>query len=124
VAIGVSTDVEPWERLVVEAARVVRAGSALVHVGVHPCFVGPHALLRVEDGDRVVAEGYRERSRQFDRPNYSRTGLRAKVGSVHVPLDDLLNGLIAAGLQLEAVVETGGDPPALLGLRARRPVRS
>jgi SAM-dependent methyltransferase len=120
VAIGVSTDIEPWERMVAEAARVLRPGSPFVHIGVHPCFVGPHSLFREEDGTRVVADGYRERSRQFDRPNYARTGLRAKVGAVHVPLDDLLNAVIGAELALEKVIEAGGDPPAFLGLRARR----
>jgi SAM-dependent methyltransferase len=120
VALGVSTDVEPWEQVVLEAARVLRSGSPFVHVGVHPCLVGPHSLYQEEGDTRVVGSGYRDRSRQFDRPNYSRAGLRAKVGAVHVPLDDLLNAVLAAGFAIIRVIEAGGDPPFLFALRAER----
>ena len=114
----VSTDIEPFERLAGEAGRVLRPGGVFVHVGTHPCFVGPHSVRR-EDG-QLVGAGYRERARQFDLPAYHPEGVRRKVGAVHVPLDDLLNGLVAAGLSLERAVEAGGEPPVFFGVRARR----
>jgi SAM-dependent methyltransferase len=115
-----STDVEPWEGLVAEAARVLRPGGALVHVGLHPCFVGPHAVTR--DGVLTIDEGYRERSRQFDLPAFKPDGVRARVGATHVPLEDLLDAVIQSELELERIVERPEqDTPLLLALRARRP---
>jgi SAM-dependent methyltransferase len=120
VQILVSTDIEPFERLVGEAARVLKAGGVFVHVGTHPCFVGPHSMLGEDEG-RLIGPGYRERRRQFDLPAYKPTGVRRRAGAVHVPLDDMLNGLVAAGLELELVVESQErDPPLFFGLRAAK----
>ena len=123
VQVLVSTDIEPFERLAGEAARVLRPGGVFVHVGTHPCFVGPHSLRR-EDGQLLVP-GYRERRRQFDLPAYHPQGVRRKVGAVHVPLDDLLNALADSGLVLERAIESRAtDPPVFCGLRARRATRA
>ena len=74
------------------------------------------------DGTRVVGPGYRERRRQFDLAAYHPTGVRRKVGSVHVPLADMLNALVAAGLELELAVEPEErELPLYLGLCARKP---
>jgi len=116
-----STDIEPWEGLVTEASRVLRTGGAFVHIGVHPCFVGPHSVLREEDGALVLGPGYRIRERQFGLSAFQKGGVRARVGAAHVPLDDLVNAVISAGLALEHVEEAGTrDLPPLFGLRARR----
>jgi SAM-dependent methyltransferase len=117
-----STDVEPWERLVAEAARVLRPGGAFVHIGLHPCFVGPHAVTR--DGVLTIGEGYQERRRQVDLPAFKPDGVRARVGATHVPLEDLLGALIESGLHLERVLERPQqETPLLLALRAGRPGR-
>ena len=121
VAVLVSTDVEPFERVAAEAARVLAPGGVFAHVGTHPCFVGPHSVMQ-GDGTRVVGPGYRERRRQFDLAAYHPTGVRRKVGSVHVPLADMLNALVAAGLELELAVEPEErELPLYLGLCARKP---
>jgi SAM-dependent methyltransferase len=121
-AIMITTDVEPYGRLVHESARVLRPGGRFVHVGVHPCFVGPHSLPGDEEGTRTVGAGYRERGYKASSPAFHPSGIRIKVGAVHVPLDDLLNAVAAAGLRLERVLERFGDPapPAILALRGRR----
>ena len=120
VAVLVSTDIEPFERVAAEAARVLAPGGVFVHLGTHPCFVGPHSVMQ-EDGRRVVGPGYRERRRQFDLPAYHPTGVRRKVGSVHVPLADMLNAVVAAGLVLELALEPKErELPLYLGLRARK----
>ena len=114
----VSTDIEPFEDLAREAGRALRPGGIFVHVGTHPCFVGPHSV-RTEDG-QLVGAGYRGRERQFDLPAYHPQGVRRKVGALHVPLDDLLNALVDAGLALERAIEAGGEPPVFFAVRARR----
>jgi SAM-dependent methyltransferase len=120
-AVLVSTDVEPFEALVGEAARVLKRGGPFVHLGVHPCFHGPHSLFQ-EDGRRLVGPGYRERSRQVDLPAFRPEGIRARVGAVHVPLDDLLNALLEAGLRIVRVEEgREAEPPWLLAVRAEKP---
>jgi SAM-dependent methyltransferase len=122
VALMISTDVEPYERVVAEAARVLRPGGVFVHVGAHPCFVGPHSLLH-DERRRLVGPGYRERGYKASSPAFHPTGIRVKVGAVHIPLDDLLNAVVGAGLRVERVLEryeTSEAPPAILGLRARK----
>ena len=100
-----------------EAARVLRTRGRFVFLAMHPCFVGPHAVFR--DEDRRIGPGYRERARQFDLPAFQATGLRAKVGAVHVPLADMLNALLDQGLELRRVAEGGTEElPLLLGAAA------
>jgi SAM-dependent methyltransferase len=114
-----STDVEPWEGLVAETARVLRPGGTFVHIGLHPCFVGPHAVTG--GGVLTLGEGYRERSRQFDLRAFKPDGVRVRVGATHVPLEDLLGALVQSELQLERVLERPEqNTPLLLALRARR----
>ncbi len=52
---------------------------------------------------------------------FGREGLRGRVGVNHLPLADLLNAVLDAGLLLDRVVEPGADGfPLLLGFRAAR----
>ncbi len=121
VAVFVSTDIEPWEALVAEAARVLRSGGRFVHVGTHPALVGPHSAFDPDGNRWIVAEGYRERGRQFDLPGFRPEGIRIRVGAVHVPLDDFLNALLDAGLTLTRVREGRQiDPPWLFAVRAEK----
>jgi SAM-dependent methyltransferase len=120
-AILVSTDVEPWETLVAEAARALRPGGRFVFLATHPCFVGPHAPL-TEDGRRLVGPGYRDRRRHADSPAFTRGGLRSRVGAMHVPLADLLNALPEAGLAIRRVAESAAEaPPMILAVAAEKP---
>ncbi len=56
-------------------------------------------------------------------PGLSPTGLRARVGAVHLPLGELLQTFLAAGLVIERFEEPQLDDreyPHWLALRARR----
>lgn len=121
VAVFVSTDAEPWERLVAEAARVLRPGGRFVHVGAHPSFLGPHSAFHPDEDLWIVRQGYRERQRQYDLPQFRPEGIRIRVGAVHVPLDDFLNALLDAGLRITRVREgRETDPPWLFAVRAEK----
>ena len=87
-----------------------------MHVGLHPCFFG-HFSEPVEEG-RLLRPGYAETGLSFQ--GWNPEGVRAKVGARHVPPAQLVNGVLDAGLTLERVLESEGEPPSLLALRARR----
>ncbi|MFC0030341.1 class I SAM-dependent methyltransferase [Micromonospora chaiyaphumensis] len=113
------TDMPDYPAAIAEAARVLAPGGRLVHVGVHPCFVGAFAD-RAEPGRILLDEGYAERDRSFR--SWNSVGVRARVGAWHVPLADLLDAVPAAGLTLTAVRESGSGPlPDILALRATKP---
>jgi ubiquinone/menaquinone biosynthesis C-methylase UbiE len=116
-ALMVSTDIERYEAAIAEAARVLRPGGRFVHLGSHPCFVGFFSRQET-DGTRSVFPGYFERGLTSEGPGIGE-GIRHRVGVYHIPLAELLNGLAAAGLSLERVVERGDDPPVILGIAAR-----
>lgn len=120
VAMFVSTDVDDFAVVMREAARVLVPGGRFVHVGTHPCFVGPFAEL-APGGKRVIHQGYRETRWTREGPGIGR-GIRSRVGVNHLPLGDFLTALAAAGLRLERADEPGDDPvPALLAVAAVRP---
>ena len=115
------TDVDDFQSLVREGARVVRSGGAFVYAGLHPCFVGPHSRFVAAQGVPVLYTGYRQRRRYSAAPGVSPEGLRAKVGAVHLPLGELLQAFLDAPLELEVFEEHGdGEYPARVALRARR----
>jgi ubiquinone/menaquinone biosynthesis C-methylase UbiE len=111
-----STDVPDYAAVLREIARVLRPGGRFVHLGVHPCFIG--AFADWSDQPRImVDQRYADRSRSFD--TWNTNGVRARVGAWHVPLADLLNGAMAAGLRLVRTEETGpGGVPDLFGFVA------
>lgn len=71
-------------------------------------------------GVATLHPGYGTTTRVFAGPGIG-DGIRARVGVRHVPLAELLNKLIAAGLALTHVEEPGdGTLPWLLALVASR----
>lgn len=117
----VHTDVDDYAAVLAEVARVVAPGGAVVHLGVHPCFVGHHIESVTRSEARLgVTTGYREAGWVRDHPSFG-PGVRSRIGARHVPLAELLNGIAAAGLAIEEVVE-GDDSlvPWCLGIRTRR----
>jgi len=115
----IHTDLDRWTTVIAEAARVVRPGGAVVYVGTHPCFVAPTSLYRGE-APPVLFTGYRRRGWTVDGPGVG-DGLRRRVGAYHVPLADLLNAFVDAGLRIEAFSEPGPeDYPRLLAVGTRR----
>ena len=114
------TDLEDFPAVLRETARVLRPEGRLVYLGVHPCFVGPHAFVH----DREVPElypGYRDTSYRTEAPGIWGEGIRAKVGATHLPLGLFLHAFLDAGFTIERFEEPEGrDYPHVVALRARR----
>jgi ubiquinone/menaquinone biosynthesis C-methylase UbiE len=114
------TDVGDFAAVVREITRVLRPGGRFGYLGLHPCFVGPHAFVH----DRDVPElhpGYRDTSYRTEAPGIWVEGLRAKVGATHLPLGLYLHAFLDARLVLERFEEPHGrDYPYIVALRARK----
>jgi SAM-dependent methyltransferase len=115
------TDVDDFAGLVQEGARVLRAGGAFVYAGLHPCFYGPHSRFVGARGVPILHPGYGTAGRYNEGPGVTPGGLRARVGAVHLPLEELLQAFLDVQLALERFEEHGdADYPPRLALRARR----
>jgi ubiquinone/menaquinone biosynthesis C-methylase UbiE len=114
------TDIDDFAAVIGEIARVLRPDGRFVYLGIHPCFVGPHAFVH----DRDVPElhpGYRDTSYRTKAPGIWSEGIRAKVGARHLPLGLFLHAFLDAGLAFEHFEEPKGrDYPYIVALRARR----
>lgn len=115
----VSTDLDDFGAVLKEATRVLIPGGLLVFYGVHPCFNGPCVESR-DDGARVVHPTYRAAGWHRDSPWWGQN-IRRRVGMRHVPLADLFNAFLEAGLHIDRVVEPRDEPvPFILAIRAHR----
>jgi len=122
VSLWTHTDVDDFSGLLAEVVRVLRAGGPFVYVGAHPCFVGPHAYFVAERGIPTLHPGYWEPGRyEADAPGVSPTGLRARVGGVHLPLGSFIQSFLEAGFTIEHFEELDrSEFPNTLALRCRR----
>jgi SAM-dependent methyltransferase len=121
VSVWTHTDVEDFPLLLREVVRVLRPGGPFVYVGAHPCFVGPHAAFVEERRLPTLSSGYWEPGRYTVPPELSPSGLRARVGGVHLPLGRFVQSFLEAGLGIEHFEELDRrEVPNTLALRCRR----
>jgi SAM-dependent methyltransferase len=124
VSVFASTDVESLAAVAREIVRVLRPEAPLVFASVHPCFVGPHSKYDPESGIPELHPGwYRRVGRYTESPGvWSESGLRIRVGAMHLPLGLFLQTFVDAGLHLERIEEfEEREYPFGLALRWRRP---
>ena len=115
------TDMEDYSAAVREGVRVLIPGGRFVHLGLHPCFVGPFSRYTGEDHAPELFAGYRDSGWAKDGPGLGE-GLRRMVGTHHVPLAELLQTCVDAGLALYRFHEPGdGLYPRVLAVVGHRP---
>jgi SAM-dependent methyltransferase len=120
VSMWTHTDVDDFSALLGEVKRVLRPDGPFVYVGAHPCFVGPHSRFIEAQGVPDLFHGYWKQGRYEDAPGISPTGLRAKVGAVHLPLGLFVQSFLDAGLRLEHFEELRTrEYPYIVALRCR-----
>ena len=121
VSMWTHTDVDDFPTMVREVARVLRPGGRFVYLGVHPCFVGPHSRFLAGEGLPELHPGYRRAGRYSEAPGISPSGIRARVGAVHLPLAPFLQAFLDADLALDRIEEPGErEYPVPLAISARR----
>jgi SAM-dependent methyltransferase len=114
------TDVDDFTALAREVRRVLQPHGRFVYVGLHPCFTGPFAEPPRQDGALVVHPGYRQAGWHTSGPAVIDAGLTSRVGFHHLPLAEVLNSVLEAGLRLHHVEEGGTrEVPDCLAFVAR-----
>jgi len=117
------TDLSDFAAAMREATRVLAPRGHVVYIGPHPCFVGPHSEFVAAKGIPTLHPGYDVPGRYAEGPGISPTGLRRRVGAVHLPLGAFLQAFVDAGLRIDSFEEPvceGREYPHWLALRAAR----
>jgi SAM-dependent methyltransferase len=121
VSIWTHTDVDDFQAVLRELARVLRPRAPFVYIGAHPCFVGPHSRFFGAKGVPELHDGYWRAGRYDDGPAIRPEGLRARVGATHLPLGPFIQAFLEAGFTLQRFEERGADEyPFVVALRCRR----
>jgi SAM-dependent methyltransferase len=115
-AVMCHTDIDGYALTCQALSAALRIGGVFAHVGVHPCYIGAFAD-RSDPSEILITPGYWERERRFDGPWH---GVRARVGARHIPLGELLDTFIRAGLTIDRVIEAGDPTPDILAVRCIR----
>lgn len=116
-AVMCHTDIDDYPAACQSVVRALKPGGTFAHVGVHPCFTGAFSD-RSDPSNVLITPGYWRRERRFEA--WSPHGVRARVGATHLPLSDLLNVFVSAGLAVAKVVEIGTPVPDILAVRCVR----
>jgi SAM-dependent methyltransferase len=121
VSIWTHTDVDDFEAVLRELARVLHPGAPFVYIGAHPCFVGPHSRFIEAKGVPTLHSGYRQTGRYDDGPAIGPDGLRVRVGATHLPLGLFLQAFLDAGFAIDRFEELGSrEFPYVVAMRCRR----
>jgi SAM-dependent methyltransferase len=121
VSVFTHTDMDDHAGAVGEGVRVLAPGGRFVHLGLHPCFVGPFSRYSGEENAPELFPGYRDSGWANEGPGLGE-GLRRLVGTHHVPLAELLQTFVEAGLALDRFEEPGdGLYPRVLAVAGYRP---
>jgi SAM-dependent methyltransferase len=102
----VHTDVDDFAAVVGEAARILRPGGRLVHLGIHPAYVGAFVDRTAETDTQEVrlAAGYGDE--RLHRDPSGRFPVRSRVGSRNLTLASVLNAFLDQDtLRLTSVTE-------------------
>jgi len=115
ITVMMHTDVPDYAAVLREAARVLVDGGVFVHIGVHPAFNGGFAD-RTDQEAIVIRPGYLDE--HWTKKSFTSAGVRAKVGATHLPIADLLQAVLDAGLTFTGFAEGGAPTPTVLAARA------
>lgn len=107
VSVFTHTDFDDFPGAVREVARVLRPAAPFVYVGAHPCWIGPHSAYDPDGGVPTFHPGwYRRVARYHEAPGVWRaSGVRIRVGAMHLPLGVFLQTFVDAGFSLERIEE-------------------
>ncbi|MGX6601070.1 class I SAM-dependent methyltransferase [Micromonosporaceae bacterium Da 78-11] len=112
------TDMPDYSAVLREIARVLRPGGTFVHISVHPAFCGGFADRR-DPAAVVIRPGYLDG--HWTKESWTTEGVRNRVGATHLPLSELLQAFLDAGLILTQFLEGGVPVPTTFSVRATRP---
>jgi ubiquinone/menaquinone biosynthesis C-methylase UbiE len=102
-----------------EIARVLTPGGRYIEITTHPCFNGGYAEFQI-DGSVIVRPGYQRT--QYLAPSSFNSTIRSRVGAWNRPLEEEINVILRAGLQITRIAESGsGALPDTIGIVAVKP---
>lgn len=115
-----STDVERFDWMLAETARVLQPRGQFLFYGVHPCFNGPTS--RAAQIAAAWCTPPTERPSATPPHCGGAEGIRVKAGGMrHLPLADFINAFSEAGLLIERVREPDEEPvPYAIVVAARK----